>query len=56
MERRLYVRNARQIGVRANERVYFVAFANQGARDVRTDETRGAGEQDFHSREPYWAA
>ncbi len=55
MEGRLDVGDALVIGFRLHQRVDFVALANQFARDVRSDETRGAGEQDIHSREPYWA-
>jgi hypothetical protein len=35
--------------------VYFVALAHQLARDMRADKTRGTGDEDLHSREPYWA-
>jgi hypothetical protein len=35
--------------------MHFMPLAHQLARDVRADKTDSTGDEDFHSREPYWA-
>ena len=55
-ERSGHVGDARTVDSRQHEGVHFVALAHQRARDMRADEPCRSREENFHSREPYWAA